>query len=620
MLLGANFSHDTGCEFGVWAPHAEDVALHLPPPVARTVAMQPQARGYWHLNQADLVAGTDYLFRLNQQKDYPDPASHWQPDGVHQVSRVVDHAGFRWSDQGWRGRSLDELILYELHVGTFTPAGTFDAVIPHLAELADLGITAIELMPVAQFPGARNWGYDGVHPFAVQNSYGGPAGLKRLVDACHRTGLAVVLDVVYNHLGPEGNYLREFGPYFTDRYHSPWGEAVNFDAAGSDEVRRYFIENARHWFLHYHVDALRLDAIHAIYDFSARPFLQQLAAEIGQLGSSLARPCLLIAESDLNDSRVIRAPQLGGYGLDAQWNDDFHHALHGLLTGEKQGYYQDFGRTGDLTAVLSRGFAYDWRYSSFRRRSHGNSAADLPGRQFVAFNQNHDQVGNRPQGERLLTLAGFEGAKLAAAAMLTAPFIPLLFMGEEYGETNPFRYFVSFLDPRLNQAVREGRAEEFQAFDWPEELPDPAGREAFEQSMLDRDKRGRSPGRELLAFYRRLMLLRREIPALHNLSEKCSAAAALEEARIVWMMRRDQESRVLVLMNFAETGGRLSSPAEDGNWQKQLDSADVAWLGAGAVLPERMRAGDLLDIPARSCAVYTRLRVNEPVRPGERVT
>jgi len=575
--------------------------------------MVRDCRGYWRTTVEEVPAGTDYLYRLDRKIDRPDPASHWQPFGIDRASRVVDHSAFAWHDGSWGGRRLDELVIYELHVGTFTPEGTFAAVIPRLAQLAELGITAIELMPVAQFPGERNWGYDGVHPFAAQDSYGGPDGFKALVDACHGEGLAVVLDVVYNHLGPAGNYLREFGPYFTARYHSPWGEAVNFDGGDSDEVRRYFIENARHWFRRYHVDALRLDAIHAIYDFSAKPFLLELGEEVRQQSKQLERPCLLIAESDLNDSRVIRPPQAGGYGLDAQWSDDFHHAVHTLLTGESQGYYRDFGRCEDLVLTLREGFAYAWRYSNYRRRRHGNSAVDLPGRQFVVCSQNHDQVGNRLTGERLITLAGFEGAKIAAAAVLLAPFLPLLFMGEEYGETAPFNYFVSFPDPELNEAVRRGRREEFRSFHWHREPADPGSEATFESSKLCWQRRHEAPGRELLAFYRRLLELRREIPALRNLEEKCDAAVAGNGGKAVWMTRRDADCRILVLMNFDEVACQPVSPvADEGAWEKLLDSADAAWLGPGATLPERIEQGSRLEMPARSCALYRQL----PSRKG----
>jgi maltooligosyltrehalose trehalohydrolase len=337
-------------------------------------------------------------------------------------------------------------------VGAYTKKGTFESIIPHLDELKKLGITAIELMPVAQFPGTRNWGYDGVYPYAVQNSYGGPEGFKRLVNACHGRGLALVLDVVYNHLGPEGNYLWDFGPYFTDRYKALWGFSINFDGPHSDDVRHYFIQNALYWVTEFHVDALRVDAVHAILDFSAEPFLEELASAVHDEAKRLNRRVYLIAESALNDTRVIRSREFGGYGLDAQWNDDFHHALHTVLTGERMGYYRDFGRLQDLAKALLEGFVYSGEYSPYRRRRHGNSSRDIPAHRFVVFSQNHDQVGNRMRGERLSELVCFERTKLAAGVMTLSPFIPLLFMGEEYGETAPFQYFVSHSDPDLRRS------------------------------------------------------------------------------------------------------------------------------------------------------------------------
>ncbi|MGH7823102.1 MAG: malto-oligosyltrehalose trehalohydrolase, partial [Candidatus Binatia bacterium] len=362
-------------------------------------------------------------------------------------SRIVDPGAFRWSDDAWRGVELGGLVFYELHVGTFSGAGSFDGVLERLGDLASLGITAIELMPVAEFPGTRNWGYDGVHPYAPHDAYGGPEGLKRLVDAAHRAGLAVVLDVVYNHLGPEGNYLAEFGPYFTDRYATPWGDAVNFDGADSDEVRRYFLDNALYWVSEFHLDGLRLDAVHAIYDFSARHILEEIADAVHALAACLGRNLHVIAESDLNDPRLVRPREQGGFALDAQWNDDFHHAVHTALTGERIGYYADFAGIDPVAKVLKDRFALDGRYSRFRRRRHGREARDLSPARFVVFTQNHDHVGNRPRGERLASLVPFEKQKLAAALLLISPYLPLVFMGEEYAESRPFLYFVSHGDP-----------------------------------------------------------------------------------------------------------------------------------------------------------------------------
>lgn len=500
--------------------------------------------------------------------------------------------------------TLERLVLYELHVGTFTPEGTFDAVVPRLPELLDLGITALELMPVAQFPGKRNWGYDGVNPFAVQASYGGPDGLKRLVDACHGMGLAVVLDVVMNHLGPEGNYLGRFGPYFTDRYRTPWGEAVNFDGPESDEVRGYFLENARHWFECYHVDGLRLDAVHAIHDESARPFLAELAGEIGRLSETCGRPLHLIAESDRNDPRLVTPAEAGGLGLDALWLDDFHHALHTLLTREHDGYYADFGRLDQLAKCYREGFAYSGEPSAYRRRRHGATSAPLPGRSFVAFAQNHDQVGNRMLGERLASLVPFEALKLAAGAVVLSPFVPLLFMGEEYGEEAPFLYFVDHGDPDLLRAVREGRRAEFRSFGWEAEPPDPADPKTFGRSTLRWELRESGRHRPLRSFYRELLRLRREVPALASLDKESLRAVPGSDDTALAVARWSGGSRVAILMNPRPAPSRVRFPWGEWCFPRLLDAADARWGGAGSELPEILDAPVELRLPPFAFALY----------------
>ncbi|MEJ2051114.1 MAG: malto-oligosyltrehalose trehalohydrolase, partial [Calditrichota bacterium] len=457
MQVGALYLQDGYTRFQVWAPFPDEVAVKIYGDPDTTHSMEQEDQGYWTVTLENIKPGSRYTYLLDNKKERPDPASHCQPDGVHGPSMVVEHDHFAWSDAGWRNLPLEEMIFYEIHVGTFTPEGTFKAIIPRLAALQDLGVNVLELMPVGQFPGKRNWGYDGVYPYAVQTSYGGPDGLKELVSACHHAGMAVVLDVVYNHLGPEGNYFRDYGPYFTEKYHTPWGSAVNFDDADSDQVRNYFIQNAYHWFMKYHLDGLRLDAVHAIFDMSAKPFLRELGESVEALSGELGRPLYLLPESDLNDTRLIRPRDEGGFQLHAQWSDDFHHAVHTLLTGENDGYYRDFGTMEDLVRALSDGFVYDWRYSKFRRRHHGSSSVDRPAYQFIVCTQNHDQVGNRMLGERLAELVSFESLKLSAGILLCSPCLPLLFMGQEYGEEAPFLYFVSHSDPDLIQAVREGR-------------------------------------------------------------------------------------------------------------------------------------------------------------------
>ena len=420
--LGASWSSPSSCNFLVWAPNAKTVGLHILPPNESIVPMERLKRGYFLKSLENIAPGALYRYRLNGTTERPDPSSRFQPQGVHGPSQVVDPR-FDWIDQKWRGISLNKFVLYELHVGTFTPEGTFDAIIPRIHDLKELGITAIEIMPVAQFPGNRNWGYDGVYPFAVQDSYGGPSALKRLVNACHAESIAVALDVVYNHLGPEGNYLADFGPYFTDLYRTPWGEAINFEQAQSDEVRRYFIDNALQWLSDFHVDALRLDAIHAIVDPSARPFVQELADACHKRAKELNRKVHVIAESNRNDKRVVTGCEAGGWGLDAEWNDDFHHSLHAVLTDEHDGYYADFKGIDDLARAFRDGFVYAGQYSKFRQKHNGNSSREVPCECFVVFSQNHDQVGNRKAGDRLGQTAGFEAAKLAAATVLLSPYV-----------------------------------------------------------------------------------------------------------------------------------------------------------------------------------------------------
>jgi maltooligosyltrehalose trehalohydrolase len=580
--LGATRREDGNCGFLVWAPRAGQVRADIQGGTRRSLVLERGDRGY-HYGEAPALSGDLYTLCLDGGPPRPDPASQFQPRGVHGPSAVVD-SSFPWTDGAWKGVPLESYVFYELHVGTFTPEGTFDAIIPHLPRLADLAVTAVELMPVAQFPGSRNWGYDGVALFAVQNSYGGPESLKRLVDACHGAGLAAVLDVVYNHLGPEGNYLAEFGPYFTDRYRTPWGEAVNFDGSGSDEVRRFFLENARRWITEFHFDALRVDAVHAIRDLSARPFLAELTEAVQAESARLNRRVHVVAESDLNDARLVRRRQEGGFGMDAQWSDDFHHSLHALLTGERGGFYQDFGTAADLSAAFERAFVYQGRRSAYRGRRHGNTTEGVPAKRFVVSAQNHDQVGNRMKGERLSALAGFESQKVAAAAVLLSPYLPLLFMGEEYGETAPFLYFVSHGDPRLVEAVRRGRREEFAAFGWREEPPDPQAESTFTASRLNPGLAASGRHRALLDFYRELLRLRREVPALASLDRARVEAHPVEAQRALAVVRRHGDSAALLVLAFASGASLIRTPAA-GRWRKALDSAEERWAGTGRLAP-----------------------------------
>jgi maltooligosyltrehalose trehalohydrolase len=604
--VGAYYLGDRRCRFRVWAPLVQSVEVLLLGPDARSVPTVRRARGYYEALVERVEPGTLYLYRLDGVLERPDPASRCQPQDVHGPSQVVD-SRFNWDDGAWWGIPLREYILYELHVGTFTPEGTFEAIIPHLPELKALGVTAIELMPIAQFPGSRNWGYDGVYPFAVQYSYGGPDGLKRLVQACHQYGLAVVLDVVYNHLGPEGNYFGDYGPFFTERYKTPWGGALNFDGPHSDEVRRFFIENALFWVTEFHIDALRLDAVHAILDYSAQPFLNELGVALHSRAEQLNRRIYAIAESALNDTRIIRPHELGGYALDAQWNDDFHHALRVMLTGDRGGYYQDFGQLDQLAKAFREGFVYAGEYSGYRQRRHGNSSRNLPAHQFVVFAQNHDQVGNRMLGERLNQLASFEALKLAAGAVILSPFIPLLFMGEEYGETAPFQYFMSHLDPQLVDAVRRGRREEFAAFAWLDEPPDPQDVTTFQRAKLDHRLRHEGHHRVLFEFYQELIRLRRQLPALAHLSKEQMQVLSFEQEKMLCIQRWCDEQDVWMILHFGRSHTSARVPLPVGHWQKWLDSADERWGGPGSPISAEVESdgGEVsLTLPPEACVLF----------------
>jgi len=510
LTRGATPIHG-GTRFSVWAPNASQVAVVMEGRGEH--ALESHGRGVFEAEVRGVGPGAEYRYRLDGKEAFPDPVSRSQPRGVHGPSRVIDPTAFLWTDRRWAGLEMADCIIYELHVGTFSEAGNFGGVAGHLAELKQLGVTAIEIMPVAEFPGARNWGYDGVHLYAPHSAYGGAEELRRLVNSAHGAGLAVILDCVYNHVGPEGNYLGGYGPYFTETYRTPWGKAVNYDGADSDEVRRFVIDNALHWITEYHIDGLRLDAIHGIFDFGARHVLRDLTDAVHAQGAALGRKVHIIGESDLNDPRVVRDGECG-FAMDAQWSDDLHHAIHARLTEETKGYYSDFGGVLPIAKALERRFVFDGRFSAFRKRMHGAPATDVSADHFVVCVQNHDQVGNRAVGDRLSTLVPFEKRKLAAALYLLSPYVPMLFMGEEYDETNPFLYFVSHGDAALVDAVRRGRKEEFKAFGWGDDVPDPQAEETFLRSRLDRTRSAGGEGGAMLSLYRDLLKLRREERAL----------------------------------------------------------------------------------------------------------
>lgn len=604
MKIGANYIGDGICEFTVWSPDLETVALEIVSPHQRLLPMQREG-GYWQLTARDIDPGTQYFYQLNQIESRPDPASQFQPMGVHGPSQVINH-NFTWNDSHWTGIALENMIMYELHVGTFTPEGTFEAIIPRLSDLRELGVNAIELMPVAQFPGNRNWGYDGVYPFAVQNSYGGPYQLKQLVDACHQQGIAVILDVVYNHFGPEGNYTNCFAPYFTETYRTSWGNAINFDDAHSYDVRYYFIHNALYWLEKFHIDALRLDAIQAIYDLGAKHFLAELGEKVNELSQQQRRKLYLIAESDLNDPKIIRPAELGGYGIDAQWSDDLHHSLYSLLTGDRSGYYTDFGKCEHLAKAYKDSFVYDWKYSSYRQRYHGNYAGDRPSEQFVVCSQNHDQIGNRVLGERLSQLVSFAALKLAAGVVLLSPYTPLLFMGEEYAEETPFIYFVSHSDPDLIQAVRAGRKKEFLAFHSQGEPPDTESLDTFNKCKLNWQKRQTGKHQVLLSLYKELIQMRTHNPALLNRDRENLQVDYDENKKLISWIKSSEQNQIFCAMNFSTSDAQLTQKFTDDTWVKIFDSADDKWLGEGSSLPEKVNSYQELTLPQQSFAIYQR--------------
>ncbi|MHB1929977.1 MAG: malto-oligosyltrehalose trehalohydrolase, partial [Acidimicrobiales bacterium] len=571
-------------ELQVWAPGRERVSAVLD---ETCVPLLPAGGGWWSA-VVDGGHGTRYRFSLDGGPPRPDPRSAWQPEGSDGPSAVVDHARFAWSDGSWKGADLASAVLYELHVGTFSGAGTFDAAVEHLDHLVALGVDAVELLPVAEGGGSRGWGYDGVLLYAPHHAYGGPEGLKRLVDACHGRGLAVVLDVVYNHLGPAGNHLGEYGPYFTERYRTPWGSAVNYDDAGSDEVRRFVLDNVRQWLVDYHVDGLRLDAVHAIHDEGAVHILEEVAAAAaGEVADATGRTRWVIAESDLNDPRLVRSPGAGGYGLDAAWSDDFHHALYALLTGERDGYYADFGSVAQLARALERVYVFGRDYSAFRERTHGRPVGDLPRSRFVGYLQNHDQVGNRALGERTAALLPPGLLRVGAALVLTAPWVPMLFQGEEWAASTPWQYFTDHQDPALGHAVSEGRRREFAAFGWqPEFVPDPQDPATFERSRLDWSEPSRPGHADVLAWHRALIALRRSHPELRDPDPAHTRVEWSEQGRwlVVW------RGGMPVAVNLERGAQRLAVP------------------GAGAVVlcssPEgTRREGDEVVVPGEAVAI-----------------
>jgi maltooligosyltrehalose trehalohydrolase len=546
--------------------------LHIVAPRQTVYPMQSDQFGYFTAECNDIEPGTSYFYQPDGGKDIPDPASAFQPQGVHGASVVVDHGIFKWNDHDWRGKSLSELIIYELHTGTFSAEGTFDGIIGHLNHLLDLGINAIELMPVSQFPGQRNWGYDGVYPYAVQNSYGGPDGLKRLVDACHKKGIAVILDVVYNHLGPEGNYLAKYAPYFSSGHQVPWGDAVNFDQEWCDPVRAYFKNNITSWIENYHIDGLRLDAIHTIHDANPVHIFDELNSHALGLQRTLGRQVFLIAESDLNDPKVIRHPSVGGYGFNGQWLDDFHHALVVLVDPNTKKRYEDFGSIYQLAKAFSDGFVLSGEYVRFRKKKYGASSAGIDGDKFIAFVQNHDQVGNRVLGERLSALVSPERQMIAAAAVILSPYVPMLFMGEEYAEDAPFMYFVDHSDPALISAVREGRKKDFKHFGDEGEPWDAQDESTFKECKLKWSSTLQGHHAAMLKWYKALIQLRKARAQFRTVQKNCMQVSVIAPlALAMYRFTPDQTDKAYVFFNFSTDV--VSYALEGEGWTLVLDSS-----------------------------------------------
>ncbi|RAW00929.1 malto-oligosyltrehalose trehalohydrolase [Pseudochryseolinea flava] len=597
--FGATYQKNGQCTFRTWAPERKSVKLKLLKD-GRHFDMKRDEFGFWETAIDFAAPGDEYQFVLDDDKLLPDPASRCQKHGVHGPS-VVTQQSFSWNDSRWKGIPLEEMVIYELHIGTFTKQGTFEGVVSKLDYLSELGINTIEIMPLAQFPGSRNWGYDGVFPFAVQHTYGGIEGLKQLVDAAHQRNIAVILDVVYNHQGPEGNYFEAFGPFFSDKYKTFWGKAINFDDAHCDAVRHFYLQNALQWLDEFHIDGLRLDAVHAIWDFSAQHFVQQLADTVKDLDHKLGCKKVLIAEFDLNNPRYIRPKTKGGLGLDGQWIDEFHHALHARLTGEMNGYYEDFGDTTHLTKSLRDSYVYTGEYSKHRKKYFGIPANDTSYGQFVVFSQNHDQIGNRLLGDRISKQVDFEKLKLAAATVLLSPHVPMLFMGEEYGEQNPFQYFISHTDKTLIENVRKGRREEFKYFGWTEEVPDPQAVETFEQCILSWDLQTQA-NRTLFSLYQYLINFRKIHPAMKSRERSDLMVHNLTEKDLIVFERYHDGHRILIVLNFSDRN--MIHPLQlERQLKKIFDSA--SWSGSEQN-PTIVNTNEPIAVKAWSAQVYER--------------
>lgn len=597
--LGASLQANGQCSFTVWAPECKTVSLILQASPEVTWPMEKSELGYWRVTIDHVTPGMLYWFQLDGELRRPDPASRWQPKGVHGPSAIVSNE-YRWTDDEWHGMELAEMIIYELHTGTFTPAGNFQGIISTLDYLQSLGITAIEIMPIAQFPGHHNWGYDGVFPFAVHKDYGTREELKQLVNEAHRLGIAVILDVVYNHLGPEGNYLAHYGPYFTDKYKASWSNAINFDGPWCDGPRNYFIQNALMWLDEFHIDALRLDAVHAIFDNSAKHLMEELTEQVRLLEQRIQRRKVLIAEFDLNNPRFVSPVEKGGFGMDAQWVDEFHHALHSVITGEQNGYYEDFGKLEQLAMSLQHSYVYTGQYSKHRKRFFGAEPKYTNYNQCIAFVQNHDQTGNRLLGDRLTTTLSAEALKLAAATLFLSPHVPLLFMGEEYGEKNPFLYFTSHSEQELINSLREGRRKEFEHFNWEGEVPDPQSEEVFNQSKLSW-KLDEVPG--LFNFYQHLIAFRKSRPAMQNFRRYNAVRNIRIKGNVLQFERHGNDEVLIVYLNFDKEPQSMVNDKPDA-CKIIIDSSEEQWEGPGNLSAGVIQPGEPFQLNPTSAIVF----------------
>lgn len=600
--VGSFLKDQNTCSFTVWAPLKKKVEVVIENEKT-SHELTKNDTGYWSATLENIKPGTNYFFRLDGDKKFPDPASRAQLQGVHGPSTVVEDT-YPWNDIDWRGIPLGDMIIYELHVGTFTRSNNFEGVISKLPYLKKLGVNALELMPLSQFPGNRNWGYDGVFPFAVQTSYGGVSGLKKLVNQAHHQGIAVILDVVYNHQGPEGNYFSEYGPYFTEKYKTGWGKALNFDDAWCDGVRHYYLQNTLMWLDEFHIDGLRMDAVHAIWDFSACHFIEELSTKVRALEERCGRKKVLIAEFDLNNPRYISPVSKGGYGMDGQWIDEFHHALHALVTGEVDGYYEDFGEADHLAKSLKDSYVYTGQYSIHRKKLFGKQPKAITYDQFIVFAQNHDQIGNRMLGDRLTTLLSSEALKLTAATFLLSPHVPMLFMGEEYGEKNPFQYFISHTDKDLVEMVRKGRKEEFSYFNWQGDVPDPQSKKTFQQCILSWDIEKHKEAERLFSFYQHLIDFRKKRPAMQG-KARDTLDVLSSQNRVISFERKFENDYLLIILNFNKQSVSFTPPLKQ-KVKKIFDSSSSQWNGPGEVAPKQMDVNHPIPLNPESVMIFER--------------